>query len=100
MTRDPQALTARQQEVRDFMAEYAATNGSYPTLHEIRDFMHCSSPTAALVHLDALERKGVITRGHDGAARCIRFTDPLVVLERQIKRLTKSQRAELRRRMG
>jgi repressor LexA len=53
-------LTARQQEVLDFIRANMAVYS--PTVRQIAAFIGAKSPHAATVHLDALEKKGVIRR--------------------------------------
>lgn len=55
-------LTARQQELFDYVREYQLQFGASPTLKEIRMFLGVSSDNGVLKHLIALERKGAITR--------------------------------------
>lgn len=54
------ALTARQQEVYDFIYRYWNANGMPPTRAEISRELGFRSPNAAEEHLKALSRKGVI----------------------------------------
>lgn len=53
-------LTARQQEVLDFIKANMAMYS--PTCRQIAAAIGAKSPHAATVHLDALEKKGFITR--------------------------------------
>lgn len=53
-------LTARQQEVLDFIKANMALYS--PSCREIAAAIGAKSPHAATVHLDALEKKGVIRR--------------------------------------
>ena len=53
-------LTARQQEVLDFIRSNMAMYS--PSCREIAAAIGAKSPHAASCHLDALERKGVIRR--------------------------------------
>jgi repressor LexA len=53
-------LTARQQQVLDFIRENMAMFS--PTVRQIAAAIGAKSPHAATVHLDALERKGFIRR--------------------------------------
>lgn len=59
-TTEPITLTDRQQEVLDFIKANIALYG--PTCREIAAAIGAKSPHAATVHLDALERKGLIRR--------------------------------------
>ncbi len=62
------ALTARQQQVLDFIRSHAASNGYPPTLREIGKHMGIRSTNGVNDHLRALERKGAIRR-RDGLSR-------------------------------
>jgi repressor LexA len=53
-------LTARQQEVLDFIRENMAMFS--PTVRQIAAAIGAKSPHSATGHLDALERKGFIRR--------------------------------------
>jgi repressor LexA len=55
-------LTARQQEVLDFIRQQQQLTGFPPSSREIQTYFGYQSQTAAMNHLRALERKGVITR--------------------------------------
>jgi repressor LexA len=55
-------LTARQQEVLDFIRQQQQLTGFPPSSREIQTYFGFQSQTAAMNHLRALERKGVITR--------------------------------------
>ncbi len=55
-------LTARQQELLDYIREYQLQFGASPTLKEIRLFLGVSSDNGILKHLIALEKKGALTR--------------------------------------
>jgi repressor LexA len=55
-------LTARQQEVLDFIRRQQRKTGFPPSSREIQAYFGFHSQTAAMNHLRALERKGVITR--------------------------------------
>ncbi|OGC82541.1 MAG: repressor LexA [Candidatus Abawacabacteria bacterium RBG_16_42_10] len=56
------SLTSRQQELLDFIHDYQMSNGSSPTLKEMRVFLKVNSDNSVLKHLKALEKKGVLTR--------------------------------------
>lgn len=66
-------LTARQQQVYDFLAEYIFARGYPPTLQEIAQHLQVSGNLGVLRHLKALERKGMITRS-SGSSRAIALT--------------------------
>ncbi len=55
-------LTARQQEVLDFIRQQQQQTGFPPSSREIQMYFGFQSQTAAMNHLRALERKGVIKR--------------------------------------
>ena len=55
-------LTARQQELLDFMRRQLELTGFSPSSREIQAHFGFQSQTAAMNHLRALERKGVIDR--------------------------------------
>ena len=66
-------LTARQQQVYDFLSEHISANGYPPTLQEIAEHLHVSGNLGVLRHLGALERKGLISR-NPGSSRSIVLT--------------------------
>ena len=66
-------LTARQQQVLDFVHDHRDRHGLFPTLREIQAHFGFASPFAVTRHLQALERKGVLQR-QPGKARA--FTSP------------------------
>lgn len=57
-----QSLTERQQTVLDFIAANLDNNGCPPTLREISDHISTKGTATAMAHLEALERKGYISR--------------------------------------
>ena len=65
-------LTDRQQQVLDFVSFYLDHNGCPPTLREISDHIGVKGTATAIQHLDALERKGYISRRE--GSRGIAFT--------------------------
>jgi repressor LexA len=65
-------LTARQQEILDFIRQQVEVQGSAPTREEIRRAFGFRSPHAAECHLRALARKGAIEL-LGGSARGIRL---------------------------
>lgn len=64
-------LTNRQQEVYQYIINKIHAGESPPTVREIAEAFHMSSPRSAVIHLLALERKGMIQRV-PGKARGIR----------------------------
>lgn len=69
-----QKLTARQQQVLDFIRQYSLSNGYPPTRVDIARELGFRSPNAAEDHLRALARKGAIEM-IPGASRGIRLSD-------------------------
>ncbi len=69
-------LTTRQQQVMDFLREEHRKTGIMPSTREIQEHFGFSSQTAAVSHLAALEKKGVIQK-LAGKARALMFTDEL-----------------------
>jgi repressor LexA len=63
-------LTPRQQQVLDFIHDYAGQHGSPPTLREISAHIGTSGTVSALRHVEALERKGQLQR-REGRSRGI-----------------------------
>ena len=63
-----EALTLKQQAVRDFIEAYRQREGVSPSLREIQAHFGFASPNAAAKHLAALRRKGVVQRS-PGRAR-------------------------------
>jgi repressor LexA len=55
-------LTARQEEVLNFIRKQQQKTGYPPSSREIQDFFGFQSQTAAMNHLRALEKKGAIRR--------------------------------------
>lgn len=69
-------LTIRQQEILDYLKNAQRTTGVMPSTREIQHYFGFASQTAAMSHLRALERKGVIQR-LPGKARAVIFPDEL-----------------------
>lgn len=70
------SLTKRQVEILDYLHHSQRTTGLMPTTREIQHYFGFASQTAAMSHLRALERKGVIQR-LPGKARAVIFPDEL-----------------------
>lgn len=68
--RENMNLTHRQQQVLDFIVHMQATSGVMPSTREIQEHFRFASQTAAVNHLRALERKGIIHR-QPGKARAV-----------------------------
>ncbi len=69
-------LTHRQKEIVDYLRMSQRQTGIMPSTREIQHFFGFASQTAAMSHLRALERKGVIQR-LPGKARAVIFPDEL-----------------------
>lgn len=67
----PEALTARQRMIFDFLVESSEAQGYPPTMREIGEFFGIRSTNAVHEHMRALERKGWVERV-EGASRGIR----------------------------
>ena len=69
-------LTNRQQQVLEFIAAAQHKSGVTPSTREIQAHFGFASQTAAVNHLRALERKGVLQR-HAGKARAMALVSTL-----------------------
>ncbi|HOA12565.1 MAG TPA: transcriptional repressor LexA [Myxococcota bacterium] len=69
----PDKLTARQQEVLDFITSFTESSGAPPTVREIASAMGFASTNAVSDHLAAIERAGFIER-RSNRSRGIRVT--------------------------
>lgn len=69
-------LTTRQQQLVDFLRAEHRETGIMPSTREIQEHFGFASQTAAVSHLRALEKKGVIQK-LAGKARALMFTDEL-----------------------
>ena len=69
-------LTHRQQQVLEFIAAAQQQSGVTPSTREIQQHFGFASQTAAVNHLRALERKGVLQR-HAGKARAMALVSTL-----------------------
>ena len=69
-------LTARQQEILDYLHQHHREKGVIPSTRDIQDFFGFASQTAAMSHLRALERKGAIKR-LPNMARAIVFPEEM-----------------------
>ena len=75
-------LTDRQQQILDFIASAQHQTGVTPSTREIQEHFGFASQTAAMNHLRALERRGVLRR-HAGKARALTLVaalrrDPII----------------------
>ncbi|HUX85731.1 MAG TPA: transcriptional repressor LexA [Chloroflexota bacterium] len=74
-------LTERQRAVLDFIGHYTEENSVPPSLQEIGQALGGISPTAALAHVVALEKKGYLRRNpHE--ARSLELVRSEVAIER------------------
>ena len=69
-------LTSRQQEILEYLRSAQRRTGVMPSTREIQHYFNFASQTAAMSHLRALERKGVIQR-LPGKARAVIFPEEL-----------------------
>jgi repressor LexA len=69
-------LTYRQQEILNYLRDSQRKTGIMPSTREIQHYFGFASQTAAMSHLRALERKGVIQR-LPGKARAVIFPEEL-----------------------
>ncbi|MGI8602515.1 MAG: transcriptional repressor LexA [Verrucomicrobiales bacterium] len=69
-------LTVRQQQLLDFLRDHQRLNGLMPSTREIQRHFGFASQTAAVSHLRALERKGMIKK-LAGKARALIFPGEL-----------------------
>ena len=69
-------LTKRQQEVYDYLRDYHQSTGLMPSTREIQRHFKFASQTAAVSHLRALEKKGVIQK-HANKARALVLPEEL-----------------------
>lgn len=70
------SLTRRQQELLEYLKKHQRENGVMPSTREIQRHFGFASQTAAMSHLRALQRKGVIQR-HPNKARAVVFPEDL-----------------------
>ena len=66
-------LTERQADVLDFLTQYVSHSGYPPTLREMARHLGIKGIHAVRKHLEALEKKGYLSRGR--GARAIEITD-------------------------
>lgn len=69
-------LTARQAAVLRYLGEHRERQGYAPTLREIARHFRMRGTRGVERHLEALERKGAITRGRSGGRRVARGIEP------------------------
>ena len=71
---DRAKLTPRQKEIYDFIAEKIRARGYGPTVREIGTAFNIKSPNGVMCHLQALVKKGLITR-EPNMSRAISIVD-------------------------
>jgi repressor LexA len=69
-------LPRQQKKVLDYIEEFLEISGYPPAISEIADYLGVSSTFGVRKHLDALERKGFLTRGGAGLSRAIMVARP------------------------
>jgi repressor LexA len=69
-------LTDRQRELLDYLRQHQREQGVMPSTRDIQKHFKFNSQTAAMSHLRALEKKGVIQR-HPHKARAVVFPEDL-----------------------
>ncbi|MBC8101079.1 MAG: hypothetical protein H7Z41_00645 [Cytophagales bacterium] len=67
-------LTEKQRKILEFIIDFQKENGFPPTIRELGDAFEIGSLRGVTVHLDALVRKGFMTR--ERTSRSIRITAP------------------------
>ena len=71
-----ESLTERQAQLLNFLRDHQREHGVMPSTREIQRYFGFASQTAAMSHLRALEKKGVIQR-YAGKARAVVFPGDL-----------------------
>lgn len=66
--------TQRQYEVLRFIADSVESNGYPPSLREIARHLNVASTQGPACHVEALERKGMLTTPAKQVARALRIT--------------------------
>ena len=67
-------VTARQREIYEYLREVIVSRGYGPSVREIGQHFGINSPTGVTCHLQALEKKGLISR-EASVSRSIQLTD-------------------------
>lgn len=89
-----QELTERQQQVLDYITNYLSQHGCPPTIREISERIGVKGTATAMVHLDALERKGFISR-RDGARGIALTTKPIASISLPVVGTVRAGQPEL-----
>jgi repressor LexA len=71
---DVHVLTSKQRQIYEFIRDKIESRGYPPTVREIGDAFGIQSPNGVMCHLNALVKKGFITR-QGKSARAIRLVD-------------------------
>lgn len=79
-------LTARQQEVFDFIVRKIEVDGFPPTIREIGDSLGIVSTNGVNDHLKALEKKGYISRSDSKSRTCV----PIGLAEKPLRKATRA----------
>ena len=69
-------LTEKQRKILEFIIDFQKDNGFPPTIREIGEAFEIGSLRGVTVHLDALVRKGFMTRGRTSRSIRIMAPDP------------------------
>ena len=77
------ALTKRQKQVYDFIAEFVARNGYSPSFEEIGQGMNLSSLATVHKHISNLEKKGLLKRDYN-RSRSIDVLPPKGALKKSL----------------
>jgi DNA-binding MarR family transcriptional regulator len=87
-------LTGRQSRILGFVEEHIRRSGYPPTLREIGDAVGLANINAVRGHLDALQRKGYVTKEPDKARSIcvVRSPSPLGLLKRKLHEVFQTDR--------
>jgi repressor LexA len=76
-------LTQSQQQALDFISRCIETNGAPPTLREISAHFGTSGTVTALCHVEAIEKKGFLSRMEGSARGIVALIDDAALHYRQ-----------------
>ena len=65
-------MTKRQQKLLDFMVAHWQKTGVPPSIREMCQHMHVSSPNGVMSHLLALQKQGYVTNTGNHGSHCWR----------------------------
>ncbi len=74
-----QELTSRQQQVLDFVCRFRDEHGCPPSLREISEYIGTKGTATAMLHLEALERKGYISRREGSRGISLKYSGGMPV---------------------